>query len=215
MQHQNNTTTPRYLIYVQPPIQMHSLDGRYASALYTAATKSGTLTNVESDLKKFTSALQKDAKFQNFLESPVVDRAQKSSIIASVATSQGFNKITTNFFALLGENGRLDLTPKVLQSFATLMAAHRGEVSVVVTSSQELDARSLNRVKEALTKGSFLKSGQSFVMSNKVNPSIMGGLIVEVGDQTIDMSVSTKVAKIQKALSGTTLSFYFLGHLVT
>ncbi|KAI9221795.1 ATP synthase delta subunit-domain-containing protein, partial [Blastocladiella britannica] len=185
------------------PIQLHSLEGRYATALFTAASKNATLEKVESDLRSFGSQLAKDDQFRSFVESPVVDRTLKADVIKAVATKQSYSATTSNFFALLAENGRLDLSRPVLDSFAQLMSAHRGEVPVIVTSATSLDAKTLTRVRDALAKGGkFTAGNKTLIVSNKVNSSILGGLIVEVGDQTIDMSVSSKMAKIEKSLAG-------------
>ncbi|ORZ35446.1 OSCP/delta subunit of ATPase [Catenaria anguillulae PL171] len=187
---------------VQAPIQMHSLEGRYATALFTAASKAKSLTAVETDLRAFNASLHADAEFRAFIESPVVDTKYKTQAVKAVAAKKNFNATTTNFFTLLAENGRLDMSVAVLESFGQLMSAHRGEIPVVVTSSQPLDTKTLNRVRDALAKGGkFTAKNQTLIVSNKVNPSILGGMIVEVGDQTIDMSVSSKMAKIEKALA--------------
>ncbi|KAI9178743.1 ATP synthase F0 subcomplex subunit OSCP atp5 [Blastocladiella emersonii ATCC 22665] len=186
---------------VQVPIQMHSLEGRYATALFTAASKAESLSAVEQDLRKFNANLKADAQFKAFIESPVVDRGVKADVMTAVAEKQAFSATTANFFGLLAENGRLDLTVPVLESFGQLLSAHRGEIPVVVTSATPLDSRTLNRLRDALAKNGFAAKGQTLITSNKVNPSIKGGLIVEVGDETIDMSVSSKLAKIEKSLA--------------
>ncbi|KAL7749995.1 isocitrate lyase 1 [Sorochytrium milnesiophthora] len=185
----------------QVPLQLHGLDGRYATALFTAAAKKGVLQQVEADMKKLSRNIQQDKHFKAFLESPVIDSKFKKEAMEAVAQKQKLNQITANLFAMLAENRRLEQTAAICTAFGQLISAHRGEVPVVVTSATELDSNTLKKLKDSLSSGKFIKAGQSLVLTNKVNPAIMGGLIVEIGDNTIDMSVSSKVAKIQKAVT--------------
>ena len=73
---------------------------------------------------------------------------------------------------------------------------------MVVTSAQPLDNRTLSRLESAVTKSATLVGqGKKLKVTNKVNADILGGLVVEVGDRTIDLSVSSKVAKLNKMLT--------------
>jgi len=80
------------------------------------------------------------------------------------------------------------------------MTANRGEVPVTIISAKVLDPKILDQLKTSL--GKFLDPGQKLILSNKVNSSILGGLMVEIGiDRTIDLSVSSKLAKLNKLLT--------------
>lgn len=83
------------------------------------------------------------------------------------------------------------------------MGAHRGEVELVVTSASPLDSRTLSRLESAITKSDYVLKGQSVKVVSKVNPEIRGGVIVEIADRTIDLSVSSKMAKMNKLLKDT------------
>ena len=72
---------------------------------------------------------------------------------------------------------------------------------MIVTSAQTLDNKTLNRLETAIAKSAFVGQGKKLKVTNKVNPDILGGLVVEVGDRTIDLSVSAKVAKLNKMLT--------------
>lgn len=81
------------------------------------------------------------------------------------------------------------------------MSAARGEVEMTVTSAQPLDNRTLSRLETAVAKSSYVGAGKKLKVTNQVNPDIVGGLVVEVGDRTIDLSVSSKLAKMNKLLT--------------
>lgn len=121
----------------QAPITLFGLDGRYATALYTAAARQNALEAVEKDLKTLSQAVEKDAALKSFLENPTVNRGTKMEGILSALKVNGKpNQITQNFFETLAENGRLNQTTKVSEAFAELMSAHRNELPLVVTSAK-------------------------------------------------------------------------------
>ncbi|KAJ3217578.1 ATP synthase subunit O, mitochondrial [Dinochytrium kinnereticum] len=193
----------RFHTTMQVPIVLHGIEGRYATALFTAASKRGALDAVESDIQKIKAIITKDTALQSFLETPIVDRAAKREGVASLLSKAKYSDVTTNFFGLLAENGRLDHTKKIVSSFEQLLMAHRGEIPVVVTSAKELDAKVSRQVRDILQKSSLIEKTQKITMTNKIDPAILGGLIIEIGDKTIDLSVSSKVTKLDRLLKET------------
>ncbi|KAI8926934.1 OSCP/delta subunit of ATPase [Entophlyctis helioformis] len=183
------------------PITLHGIDGRYATALYTAAVKQNLLEKVEGELKIVDSVINKDAGVKTFLESPLLDRLARKEGVKALLAQGRYSPITANFFDLLAENGRLDQTKKIISAFGQIMMAARGELNVTVTSAKELDSRTLNKLRDVLSKSSLVEKGAKLIVANKVDPEIIGGLIIEVGDKTIDMSVSSKVTKLNALLS--------------
>jgi F-type H+-transporting ATPase subunit O len=185
---------------VQPPLALHGIDGRYASALYTAAVKKGTLEAVENDLNRLSEQVAKEPVLQNLLVDPTQNRDVKIAGINKLLSKGKYSETTMNLMNLLAENGRLQETPKIIEAYKALMMAHRGEVLAVVTSAKPLDNGTLKQLRDTLRKSSLVESGKTLKIENKVNPAILGGLLVEVGDKTIDATVSSKVAKYSKLL---------------
>ncbi|KAF9356597.1 ATP synthase F0 subcomplex subunit OSCP atp5 [Mortierella sp. AD094] len=185
---------------VQVPIVLHGIDGRYATALYTAAAKKQALDAVEADLKQVKRIVEKDAKLREYLENPTINRIEKKAGVSQLLAAGKYNELTKNFFDTLAENGRLYDTIKIINTYGSLMGAHRGEVQVTITSAKELDAKEVTKIKGFLAKSAFVTSKQTLIVSNKVNPSILGGLVVEFGDKTIDLSVSSKISKLNQLI---------------
>ncbi|KAI7902710.1 OSCP/delta subunit of ATPase [Cokeromyces recurvatus] len=186
---------------IKAPITLYGLDGRYATALYTAAARQNVLEAVEKDLKSLTQAIQKDQALRGFLENPTVTRSTKMQGITSAMKKTGKpNKITENFFDTLAENGRLDQTSKVIEAFSQLMSAHRNELPLIITSAKALDKNALNKIVDSLQKSN-LAEGKKLLVSNKVKPDILGGILVEIGDKSIDLTVSSKLAKLNKLIT--------------
>ena len=106
-----------------------------------------------------------------------------------------------NFFGALAENNRLSVLEGVCEKFLVLMSAHKGEVELTITSAQPLDAKILRQLEAAVGKSQYVGQGKKLKVVPKVNPDIRGGLIVEIGDRTIDLSVASKMARMNKLLS--------------
>ncbi|KAK5194201.1 ATP synthase F0 subcomplex subunit OSCP atp5, partial [Cryomyces antarcticus] len=100
-------------------------------------------------------------------------------------------------------NNRLSVLEGVCEKFGVLMSAFRGEVELTVTSAAPLDAKVLKQLETAISKSQYVGQGKKLKVVPKVNPDIRGGLIVEIGDRTIDLSVSSKMAKMNKLLTDT------------
>ncbi|CDS12863.1 hypothetical protein LRAMOSA05047 [Lichtheimia ramosa] len=185
----------------KPPVTLFGLDGRYATALYTAAVRQNSLDAVERDLTQLQNLISKDKAVQGFLENPTVTQQAKADGIKALLSKAGnVNALTKNLFEVLNENSRLDQTAKVLSAYAELMSAHRNELPLVVTSAKELDKSTLNKIADSLQK-SKLAEGKKLLVSNKVKPDILGGILVEIGDKSIDLTVSGKVAKLNKLVT--------------
>ncbi|KAK9767931.1 ATP synthase F0 subcomplex subunit OSCP atp5 [Basidiobolus ranarum] len=189
-------TTPK----VKVPITLFGIDGRYATALFTAAAKKNQLDTVESELTRIGGFIEKNPKVQFFLDNPTLGRKQKKDGIEHLFKEYKYSEVTKNLFDLLADNGRLNQTTKIIGAYRSLMMAQRGEVLVTVTSAIPLKPVQLRQIKESLAKGT-LAGSNKLTIQNKTNPTILGGLVIEFGDKTIDLSVASKVAKLNKLLT--------------
>ncbi|GAB0141747.1 ATP synthase F0 subcomplex subunit OSCP atp5 [Epichloe bromicola] len=193
----------------QPPIAVFGLDGTYASALYTAAAKSSTLEPTAKAISTLNALVEKDPKLDQILHAPTLTAKDKSAVVAELAKQAGAGagagaETVKNFLDTLAENNRLGLLKDVCVKFGDMMSASRGEVELKVTSAhqhQALDNKTLSRLEAAISKSQYVGQGKKLKVTNQVNPDIIGGLVVEVGDRTIDLSVSSRIAKMNKLLN--------------
>jgi F-type H+-transporting ATPase subunit O len=151
---------------------------------------------------------------RNILSNPALSPSQKQEIIKALTQGTGgnaeANKAVKNLLGVMSENGRLGHLDGVVGAFEKIMRAHKGEIEVVVTSSQvssffswlmkPLDQRTLSRLEQSISKSPLIQKGQKVRMENKVSETILGGLIVEIGDRTIDLSVQSRVSKLNQLL---------------
>ncbi|GKZ17043.1 ATP synthase F0 subcomplex subunit OSCP atp5 [Aspergillus brasiliensis] len=188
---------------VKPPVSLFGVDGTYATALYTASAKSANLDQTSKALASLGQTLKADRKLTTILSAPTLTAADKQQIVQElqkVAGGADKGDILKNFLATLAENNRLGLLEGICDKFSTLMGAHRGEIELNITSAQELDTKTVNRLEKAVAKSEF-SQGKKLKVVTKVDPELVGGLVVEIGDRTIDLSVSSKIAKLNKALT--------------
>ncbi|KAJ5112687.1 ATP synthase subunit 5 [Penicillium argentinense] len=187
---------------VRPPVALFGVDGTYATALYTASSKSSALDQTAKAIANLGQTLKADPKLITILGAPTLTTADKQQIIAELQKVAGADKgdILKNFLATLAENNRLGTLEGVCEKFATLMSAHRGEIELSITSAQELDSKTISRLEKAVAKSEY-SQGKKLKIVTSVNPDLVGGLVVEIGDRTIDLSVSSKIAKMNKALT--------------
>eukprot|EP00045_Choanoeca_perplexa_P022825 m.10988 g.10988 ORF g.10988 m.10988 type:complete len:214 (-) comp9733_c0_seq1:56-697(-) len=181
------------------PIQIFGIEGRYAHALYSAASKKQALDKVEKELTQVANLVGESQQFADFLKNPVLSRQEKSSIVQDIMKQQKVSDTTVNFFGALAENNRLANTMEVIDAFKQLMSATRGEVACVVTSAADLKSAQKKSIESAL-KG-FVPSDQKVKVEYQVDASIIGGFMVDVGEKHVDLSVKTKVQKYRNILS--------------
>ncbi|ESO89109.1 hypothetical protein LOTGIDRAFT_183079 [Lottia gigantea] len=187
---QFSTSAARQGRIVQAPIQVYGIEGRYAHALYSAASKEKKLDVVEKELSDFGALLQKDSKLADFFRNPGAHKSDKLAALQSVVKKFKYSDLTNNLVAAMAENNRFNKLDSVISSFAKIMSAAKGEVLCVVTTAKPLDNSQQKEVQTILN--SFLKKGETLLLEMKVDPSIMGGMTVTVGDKFVDMSFSTK-----------------------
>ncbi|KAK9488235.1 OSCP/delta subunit of ATPase [Lipomyces starkeyi] len=183
-----------------PPVQLFGVDGTYASALYTAAAKNSSLDATSKALTYLKTLLDKDADVSGILSNPALSASDKKIVVETLSKSVSVPTVA-NLLAVLAENNRLGLLSEVIEKFNTLMSAYKGEVEATITSAAPLDSKILSRIESAISKSHFVGAGKKLKVSNKVNPDILGGLIVEVGDRTVDLSVSSKISRLNALIN--------------
>lgn len=147
---------------VKPPIQLFGLEGRYATALYTAATKMGQLDAVEKELVQVQNAIKQKPKLREILVSPIINRTLMQTTLKDIGTAGKFAAATTNLLTLLAENGRLSKIDGVINAFKQLMSAHRGEVICEIITARQLSDAQRKDLQTALSVSSQLMTNDLF-----------------------------------------------------
>lgn len=174
------------------------LAGRYASALFDLAREGRVIETVESSLADLTTALAESGDLKALVTSPLVSRANGAKAIAAVASAMGLDDLTTRFLGVLADNRRLADLPAMIRTFGMIVAAHRGEVTAEVTTAHPLADDQLAALGQQLRT----RVGRDVAIISKVDPAILGGLVVKLGSQLIDASIRTRLNTLAQAMKG-------------
>lgn len=166
---------------------------RYAKALIDLAEESKALKPIESDLAELDSMLAESADLRAMIASPVISRADQQAVIEALAKKAGFHKLTVNFLKTLAENRRLYALKKMIEAIRLDLGKRRGEMRAEVKVAQDLTAAQRKELEAALSKS----VGADVIVEVKVEPSILGGMIVTMGSHMIDDSVARKLEKLR------------------
>lgn len=175
-----------------------SLSGRYASALFDLASEAGTVTAVESDLDKLESSLDESADLRALIRNPQVSRGQLAQVMAGLGQHLGLAELTRNFLGVLAENRRLAELPAAIRAFHTIAAAQRGEVTAEVASAHALSDDQLSTLEQKLRA----REGRTVKLRPRVDPDLLGGLVVTIGSRRIDSSIRTRLNSLAQAMKG-------------
>jgi len=171
---------------------------RYAAALFELAEQEKALDTVEADLKALKAMTAESRDLQVMLKSPVIGRAEQGAAVAALADKAEWHKLTKNFLGVLARNRRLFALPGVIGAFLARLAAKRGEVTAKITSAAALSAAQKKSLTAALKKA----MGQDVILDLEVDPSLLGGMVAQVGSRMIDASLKTKLQQLTLALKG-------------
>lgn len=187
---------------VKPPIQLFGVDGTYANALYSASVQESSVSQAFQGLTSVNDLIEKDEKVREYLSNPALTKSDRAVVIDTIASSLKLDKSLVNFLTVLSDNNRLSQFKSIYENFSLLNDAHEGIVEAKVTSAKPLDSKILRRLQAAIGKSSFITDeGKTLKLNNIVNPEVLGGLVVEVGDKTVDLSIAAKVARLNNSLS--------------
>ena len=175
-----------------------SLAGRYASALFDLASEAGTVTAVESDLDSLAAALAESAELRALIRNPEVSREQIGRVMAGIAGHLGLTELTGNFLGVLAENRRVAALPAMIGAFHAIAAAQRGEVTAEVASAHALTDAQIAALEGKLRA----REGRTVKLKTRVDPDLLGGLVVTVGSKRIDGSIRTRLNSLAQAMKG-------------
>ncbi|CCE62826.1 hypothetical protein TPHA_0D01870 [Tetrapisispora phaffii CBS 4417] len=187
---------------IRSPVQLFGLDGTYATALFTASAKATSVEDASTSLSKLSEVIKSDENLtKDILDNPALSSQQREIVVEQLVKLTNVNDASVkNLLSLLAENNRLALLPKISKQFQTLVDAHNGLVQGFVTTAQPLDAKNFKRIEKSLTQSALVGKGKTLKLINLVKPEIKGGLIIEIDQKTVDLSVATKLQKLNKAL---------------
>jgi F-type H+-transporting ATPase subunit delta len=174
------------------------LAGRYAAALFELAGEQKSVDAVSADLAGFRKAMEASPDLTRVVKSPVFSRNDQGKALKAVLEKMGAGALTTQFLLLLASKRRLFALTGIIQAYESLVAKSRGETHAEVTSARPLADAELADLKAALKTS----LGREPRLNAKVDPALLGGLVVKVGSRMIDSSLRTKLVGLRAAMKG-------------
>ena len=172
------------------------VSGRYATALLELARDEKSIDAVKAELDKFDAMLAEGADFRRLVRSTVFSADAQLKALSAVLDKAGISGTSAKFLKVLTANRRLFAVADVIRAFRALVAKFRGEATAEVTVAEQLNDRNLDALKAALKS----VTGKDVALNVKVDPSIIGGLVVKLGSRMVDSSLRTKLNSIKHAM---------------
>ena len=175
------------------------LAGRYAGALYELAVEAKATDAILSDLTGLKSLMSENAELNSAIQSPVYARSEQAKAIMAIMDKAGANSLTIKFLGAVADNGRVFALKQIIEAFAEEVARRNGQISAEVISAITLDGHRKKVVEETVAK---LAGSKNISLEMKVDPSLLGGLVVRIGSRLFDTSVKTKLNRLEAAMKG-------------
>jgi F-type H+-transporting ATPase subunit delta len=169
---------------------------RYAAALFDLADERRALDTVAGDLRELRAMLAESDDFKRLIRSPVLSREAQRKAVAALAGRAGLTSLTHDFLGVVAKNRRLFAVPEMIDAYLKKLADRRGEVTAEVTVAQPLDEARRTALTEQLRRA----VGARVAVDIRVDPRLLGGMIVKVGSRMVDASLASRLQRLRLAM---------------
>ena len=172
----------------------NSTSNSYATALYELSKENSELDKVEDDMKSLNKLLKESSDFKEMILNPTVMKEDKKKIIFAIADKNNFSQILKNFLGFITIKNRLFFLDKIIKSFINIVSRSKGELKAKVISPKKLSTEEQKKIQKELSKN--FKSQLN--IDYEYDPSLIAGLIIQIGSTMVDTSIKTKLKKLEK-----------------
>jgi F-type H+-transporting ATPase subunit delta len=170
--------------------------GRYATALFELALEASAIDSVLADLKRFDALLDESVDLTRLVRSPVFTADAQLKALAAVLDKAEIAGLAAQFLKVVTSNRRLFAVRNIVKAYGALVARHKGEVTAYVTVAEPLSDAHRDEIRNTLNA----VTGRDVRVDVKVDPSIIGGLVVKLGSRMVDSSLRTKLNALKHAM---------------
>ena len=173
---------------------LNSTSKSYAVALYELAKENSELSNVEDGMNSLKKLLNDNSDFKEMISSPTVGKEEKKKVMFRIADQYNFSQMLKNFLGFITVKNRLFFLGQIIDSFLNIISINKGELKAKLVSSKQLSKKELESIQSELSK--------DFKSSIKVDyiydPTLIAGLIIQVGSVMVDTSIKSKLKQLEK-----------------
>ncbi len=180
----------------QAETMVSGVAGRYASALFELARDQRAVDAVASDLDRFDALIRESPDLQRLVRSPVFTAEEQGKAVGAILDQAGIGGLGGNFIRLVAANRRLFALPDMIRAYRKLVAESKGIVRAEVRLAEPPSDRVLNDIKAALRE----VANAEVDVDVKVDPNLIGGMVVQMGSRMVDASLRTRLNAIRLAM---------------
>jgi len=166
----------------------------YARSLFQAAQEQGKLTAVHEEVGDFAAAIAAVPELRNVLSNPELDARAKADVLGEILG--GADELTRNFVLLVAEKGRANELEEIYRELDRLVAAEEKRLNVELTTAFELSEEEAASILKKIEQA----SGRSVEATRKVDPALIGGLVLRAGTLRVDASVRGRIEQLRRDL---------------
>ena len=170
----------------------------YARALFQAAQEAGRVDGVAGDLAALATAMDEVPELRAFLRNPQIEPTGKAEVLAELAA--GGDELVGNFVRLAAEKGRAGELPEISAELDALVAQAQNRLAVELTTAQDLSEDEATSIVQAIEKA----SGRTVEATRSVDPSLIGGIVLQIGSHRADGSVRGRLERLRHELATAT-----------
>jgi F-type H+-transporting ATPase subunit delta len=170
---------------------------RYAKSLLDLAVEQNILDTVKGDVESFVRMIE-NRDLYLLLKSPIVNATKKEQIFTALFGGK-FSKLTSAFMTLILKKGREGYLPEIAKEFMVQYKSMIGLTPVKITTATPLDDANLAEIKAKLMSSK--ETAQNVEIVSTVNPELLGGFVIQIGDKLYDNSIAHKLKQLKKSIS--------------
>ena len=174
----------------------NSTSKSYALALYQLAKESSELEKVENEMNSLKKLLIDSSDFREMISNPTIQKEEKKNIISAITQNNNFSKTGKKFLGFLTIKNRLFFLNQIIESFLNFLSNAKGELKAKLLSAKKLSKVDIEKIEKELSSD----FNSPIKIDYKHEPSLIGGLIIQVGSVMVDNSIKNKLRQLEKSM---------------